>query len=117
MGKPYSGLIMLLLVSLLTIIITAIKVICFQLHSKKCIYPITAQIIKHKNFLYCDDPYYKAIYSYCYENKIYKGTTEFGYTDEDKVKKRYPVGKSITVYIDPQKPQKSCEYLRKRKKC
>ncbi len=116
MFEPSGEFALLLIVTLLMIIGGAITIIRFELRSKKCTLPVTAQIEKLKNVLYYDDPYFKAVYSYSYNGKTYKGLTEYGYTNDDEAKKKYPIGSSITVYINPQNPKRSCQYLRKGKK-
>lgn len=116
MFESFSGLVIFLIVCLLVIIGAAVKVICSQWQCKKCTLPVTAQIEKLKNVHYYDNPYFKAVYSYSYNGKTYKGTTEYGCTNDDEVKKQYPIGSSITVYINPQNPKRSCEFRRKGKK-
>ena len=115
MFEPSSEFALLLIVLLLMIIGAAITVIRFELHSKKCTLPVTAQIEKLKNVLYYDDPYFKAVYSYSYNGKTYKGLTEYGYTNDDEAKKKYPIGSSITEYINPKNLKRSCEIPRRRK--
>jgi len=73
---------------------------------RKCTYPVSARVVGHSDFGDTEGHSYRPIVEYTYQGKTQRSAIDEGnFSTMEKARQEYPVGKNVTVYIDPENPK------------
>lgn len=70
---------------------------------EKCIQEIPAEVVDHKQDVFSDSSDFNPVVTYRFEGKDYRCNLNRSLGTKE-IEAQYPIGKSIVVYIDPEKP-------------
>ena len=87
-------------VGLLMIVLSVVK----QKKLEKCTHPISAQVVDHSDFGDTEGHSYRPIVEYTYQRKKHRSDIDEVNSSKEKARQEYPIGKTVTVYIDPKNP-------------
>lgn len=69
----------------------------------RCSLAITAEVVAHKRDVMSEGLDYNPVIQYTYQDKVWERSVNRR-LGEKEIEAQYPIGKNITVYIDPEKP-------------
>ena len=72
---------------------------------RKCTYPVSARVVGHADFGDTEGDSYRPIVEYTYQGKKHRSDIDEVNSSKEKARQEYPVGKTVTVYIDPENPK------------